>query len=209
MLSSNIVLSKSRTYIATSDSYSLDVINDHFASLRNEVDADFPASHRTSQALTGEVAHHYAMDMHYKGETHEITVPLASGNSGISDEDIRQAVEAFHAAHEQLHTFANRAEKTHFMNLKLETVIHTNKPPLTPLDFHGTDSAHAVKARRPVYFPEVSGPTDTPIYEGARLRCGNIMGGPCIIEEPGTTIVVYPGMQARLTSMDNYEISIG
>ncbi|MGD0948207.1 MAG: hydantoinase/oxoprolinase family protein [Candidatus Binatia bacterium] len=209
MLSSNIVLSKSRTYIVTSDAYDIDVINDHFASMRSEVDADLPASHRTSKALTGEVAYHYAMDMHYTGETHEITVPLPCGNSRVSDEDIRQAVEAFHAAHEQLHTFANRAEKTHFMNLRLETVIHTNKPPLTPLDVHGTDSGHAVKARRPVYFPDISGPTDTPIYEGARLRCGNIMAGPCVIEEPGTTIVVYPGMQAGLSEMDNYEIAIG
>jgi N-methylhydantoinase A len=209
MLSSDIVLSKSRTYIATSDAYDLDVINHHLASMRSEVDVDFPTSHRTSQALTGEVTHCYAMDMHYKGETHEITVPLPCNNSRVSDEDIRQAVETFHAAHEQLHTFANREEKAHFMNLRLETVIHTNKPPRTPLEIHGADSGHAVKARRPVYFPEIAGPTDTPICEGTRLRCGNIVDGPCIIEEPGTTIVVYPGMQARLTEMDSYELHIG
>jgi N-methylhydantoinase A len=209
MLSSNIVLSKSKTYIATSDSYDLQVINDHLASMRNEVESDFPASHRTSQALTGEVTYRCAMDMHYKGETHEITVPLPCGDSRVSDKDVRQAVEAFHAAHEQLHTFAHPSEKAYFMNLRLETVIHTNKPPLNPLDIHGTDSSHAVKARRPVYFPEISGPIDTPIYEGERVLCGNIMDGPCIIEEPGTTIVVYPGMQAHLTGMGNYELHIG
>jgi hypothetical protein len=34
------------------------------------------------------------------------------------------------------------------------------------------------------------------------------MKGPCIIEEPATTIVVYPGQSAHLTEMDNYEILV-
>ena len=34
------------------------------------------------------------------------------------------------------------------------------------------------------------------------------MPGPCVIEEPATTIVVYPGQVARLTELDNYEITM-
>jgi hypothetical protein len=33
------------------------------------------------------------------------------------------------------------------------------------------------------------------------------MKGPCVIEEPATTVVVYPGQQCVLTGLENYEIS--
>ncbi len=208
MLNSNIVITKSRTYFAKSDSFDLNEINAGFASMKDDVDADFPESHRTGNALTGEVTYQYSMDMHYKGETHEITVPLAHEKLEVSEEHIRNAVESFHDAHEQLHTFANRGERTYFMTLRLATVIHTKKPPLSVLEFQGKESAHAVKARRRAYFAGSSNPVDIPIYEGTKLRCGNTMEGPCIIEEPGTTIVVYPSMKACLTAHDNYEITL-
>lgn len=208
MLNSNIVITKSITYFAKSDSYDLEEINARFASMKDEVDADFPVANRTGSALSGEVTYSLAMDMHYKGETHDITIPLTHECLRVSEDHIRMAVEAFHDAHEQLHTFANRGERTYFMTLRLSTVIHTNKPSLPYFDHQGEESSHAIKARRPVYFAGTSGPVDLPIYEGANLHSGNIMEGPCIIEEPGTTIVVYPGMRACLTAHENYEITL-
>lgn len=212
MISSNIVITKSMSYMADSNSYDLEAINEHFISMIKEVDADFPESHRTGQALTGEVAYNYAVDMNYKGETHQITAPIPRAdprnNLKVADEDIRLAVEAFHDAHEQLHTFANRGEKTFFMTLRLEAVFYTRKPPLRFVDLNGTDPGHAIKEWRSAYFFEYSEPKSTPIYEGGKLLSGNIMEGPCIIQEPGTTIVVYPGMKACLTGHNNYEITL-
>jgi N-methylhydantoinase A len=150
--------------------------------------------------------------MNYKGETHQITAPIPRAdpmvNLKVTDEDIRLAIEAFHDAHEQLHTFANHGDKTFFMTLRLEAVFSTRKPPLSPVDLRGNDPRHALWGSRPAYFVEYSGPRDTIIYDGAKLQCGNVMEGPCIIQEPGTTIVVYPGMKAILTGYNNYEITL-
>ena len=49
---------------------------------------------------------------------------------------------------------------------------------------------------------------DAPIYHGDALRPGAHIAGPAIIEEPTTTLVVYPGMAARLSTANNYLLEI-
>jgi len=152
---------------------------------------------------------HYAVDMHYKGGTHEITVPLGSNEEGfVSEGDLVRAVQAFHDAHETLHTFANREDPAYLMNLRVEAVVDVYKPPLRPPPSAGQDPSAALRKNREVYFEEEGGFRDTPIYDGSRVRCGNVLEGPCVIEEPATTVVVYPGQTARLTELDHYEVSI-
>jgi N-methylhydantoinase A len=204
LLNSDIVVTKTRTYIARSDGYDLDAINTLFASMRDEAARDLPPLE--GDVFTGKVLHSHWMDMHYKGETHEITVSLGSAGGVVRDEDIPEAVRAFHAAHESLHTFCNPDQPAYLMNLRLEAVVATRKPPLQKLTHIDADPSAALRTRRPVYFEEMGGFTETPIYNGTLVRCGNTLPGPCVIEEPATTIVVYPGQTARLTDLDNYEI---
>jgi N-methylhydantoinase A len=45
---------------------------------------------------------------------------------------------------------------------------------------------------------------DAPVYVGIDLSPGAKITGPAIIEEPTTTIVVYPGATARVTERRNY-----
>ena len=58
-------------------------------------------------------------------------------------------------------------------------------------------------ATRSAYFGN-AGRIDTPIFRGAELKPGAQVRGPAIIEEPTTTLVVYPGMSARLSASENY-----
>ncbi len=203
LLNSNIVINKMRTYIGRSDDYDLTTINSLLRTMQKETEKDLPVS-----GALGTIRHNYQMDMHYKGETHEITVPLHSADGTVGELDIRQAVTAFHSAHESLHTFSNRDDPVFLMNLRLETVVHIPKPVTHRLQFAGTDPSAALRTKRNVYFHEIGGFTEVPIYDGPRIRCGNTMVGPCVIEEPATTIVVYPGQSACLTELDNYEISV-
>ncbi len=45
---------------------------------------------------------------------------------------------------------------------------------------------------------------EAPVYVGTDLSPGAEITGPAIIEEPTTTIVVYPGATARVTERRNY-----
>lgn len=206
LLNSNIAINKMRTYIARSDDYDLDKINSLLVEMREEAQKDLPDQNGDLSGFTGKIQHNYYMDMHYKGETHEITAPLGSAEGKVRAEDMAGAIQAFHSAHKSLHTFSNPDDPVLFMNLRLEMVVHMENPPTPKLEISGNDPSVALRATRNVYFDEKGGFVETPIYDGTLTRCGNIMTGPCVIEEPATTIVVYPGQIARLTEMDNYEI---
>jgi N-methylhydantoinase A len=209
MLHSNIVITKMRTYISRSDQADLQEVNGLLRSMRDDVERDLPPALRDRSGTMGEMSYRYGIDMHYKGETHEITVPLGAGVEGfVAEEDLEQAVEAFHDAHESLHTFSNREDLVHLMNLRVEGVVEAHKPPFRRLRFSGEDPSQAQRKSREVYFDEEGGFRETRIYDGSRVECGNVLEGPCVIEEPATTVVVYPGQTARLREFDYYEITV-
>ena len=45
---------------------------------------------------------------------------------------------------------------------------------------------------------------DTPVFEGSIMTAGTTLEGPAIIEEPTTTLVVYPNMSVTVSSTGNY-----
>ena len=49
---------------------------------------------------------------------------------------------------------------------------------------------------------------ETPRYHGENLTPGMVVEGPAIIDEPTTTIVVYPGSRARVTELHNYLLEV-
>lgn len=240
LLSADLVISKTRSYVAGSQTADLGRINDLFASMTAEVKKEL-----TGQDLhSGEILFRRFIDFHYQGQTHEITTPLllgqgsggaeelGSGGVGgqgswsefspaqndpslegegeaITEEDLRRCIARYHELHERLHTFSNPDQPVELMVLRLEGVGLTWKPQLPPLELAGEDPSGALKGQRKVYFEELGGFQETLIYEGNRVQCGNFLEGPCVIEEPTTTIVVYPGQRATLSRLGNYEIDTG
>jgi N-methylhydantoinase A len=49
----------------------------------------------------------------------------------------------------------------------------------------------------------------TPVYDGPTLAPGQTILGPAIVEEPFTTIVIYPGQRATIDPWGNYTITLG
>ena len=114
-------------------------------------------------------------------------------------------VERFHALHEELHTYASRDEQPILRGLRLTLVGITEKPELPSIG--RSTAAPPLKGRRAAYFGGRF--VTTPIYDGPRLRVGQRIVGPAIIEEPFTTIVLHPRQRAGLDRFGNYHIAIG
>jgi N-methylhydantoinase A/acetophenone carboxylase len=66
---------------------------------------------------------------------------------------------------------------------------------LPSLEAVGEDASAALSGSREAYWPVLGGFADTPVYEFERLRPGNRLLGPAIIQAPLTTAVIPPGMQ--------------
>jgi N-methylhydantoinase A/oxoprolinase/acetone carboxylase beta subunit len=58
-----------------------------------------------------------------------------------------------------------------------------------------------------VWFDSDRGFRPTPIHRGEALEPGMGIDGPAIVEEPDTTIVVYPGWRCRLDGSQIYHLT--
>ena len=62
---------------------------------------------------------------------------------------------------------------------------------------------------RAAYFPEAGSFVPTTVYDRYRLRAGDELSGPAVVEEEGSTLVVGPGGRARIAASGNIVVTLG
>lgn len=141
-----------------------------------------------------------SVDMKYKGQVHEVrvTVPRTL-DDGIPE----KIVEAFESAYEQKYGpgTAYKAAGIQALTWRVSGRGRTTKPAFTRLPLGSHCPSGTSTGTREVYFSETRGKVATRIYDREKLRPGNVVKGPAIIEALDTTIVVHPGQRA---SIDGY-----
>ncbi|MCD6673430.1 MAG: hydantoinase/oxoprolinase family protein [Burkholderiaceae bacterium] len=145
-----------------------------------------------------------SLDLRYLGQYHEVSVviPLAAVRAG----DWAAVREAFHDRHDQLYGYALREEGTQveLVSLRLAALGETDKPPQRHETRDGASAQHALKGTREVWQPDRSAFADTPVYDGERLRCGNRIHGPAIVEKITTTVFVPGGFELEVDSLGGF-----
>ncbi len=142
----------------------------------------------------------------YPGQTFDMPVPLAlRGGGAVTARVLAETVERFHRTHEELHTYACRDEEPILRGLRLKAMALEHKPEL-PRATRRTGGSPRRGARKAFFRGRFVG---TPIYDGPRLSPGQAILGPAIVEEPFTTLVVYPGQRATVDAFGNYSIAVG
>ncbi|MFQ5998476.1 MAG: hydantoinase/oxoprolinase family protein [Candidatus Bathyarchaeia archaeon] len=143
-------------------------------------------------------------DLRYLGQEYWIETPVP--NVELTMNEIEKIVNKFNDLHEIQYGYSAREEPAEFLNLRVSTFGTIDKPKIRK---HGKiDSSesrnlgNALKAKREVFFKEV-GFTHCPIYEWGRLRPGNFIDGPALIEEPGSTIAIFPRQTGELDEYMN------
>jgi N-methylhydantoinase A len=127
-------------------------------------------------------------DVRYAGQSMEVRVPAPAGK--VDATFLAQLIDAFNAAH--LRTFGyNYAgqQKIELVNLCVSGFGLIDRPRMPKLA--DGMAKPAPKGMRPVYFDKAF--RDTPVYERAALPPGFALQGPAVIEEFGSTTVVFPG----------------
>ncbi|HEY7347883.1 MAG TPA: hydantoinase/oxoprolinase family protein [Ktedonobacterales bacterium] len=141
-------------------------------------------------------------DMRYHGQAYEVRVDIPAR---LVDAAMgRQAVEAFHQAHRSVYGYDYRGkQQVEFVNLRVTGLGLIDKPALREIESGGPDAAAARKGERAVYFEAAGAFQPCPLYDRASLLAGNLISGPAIIEEYGSTTVVFPGQQAAVDRFGN------
>jgi N-methylhydantoinase A len=147
------------------------------------------------------IAVEYFVEARYSGQHHELEIEVPVRRFTGPD-DVAALTEAFHRNHQRLYTVRDEGSSVECVNWKARLVAELDKP--APVAAPVVADATATPDRSVQAFFQGVGRVATPVYLGQRLEPGARIAGPAIIEEPTTTVVVYPRMHATLTANRNY-----
>jgi N-methylhydantoinase A len=144
-------------------------------------------------------------DMRYMGQGYELEVSVPGGKMDSSH--LATVNQRFHESHQRAYGYANWEEETELVTLRVVAIGQLRKPELgvgEPDPTATVNPESARKGERPVYF--AGGWVQTPIYERSRLRVGDRVLGPSIIEQFDSTTVMLSGQQATVDTQFNLVI---
>ncbi len=136
------------------------------------------------------------VDMRYAGQNYEL--PIAVPDGPITETTLDVLARGFAAAHRRMYGFAAEDEPVQLVTFRLEAAGLVPKAEFRPEPDAGSDAAAAVIGERQVWLPEAGGFVACPVYDRDKLRAGNCLEGPAIVEQMDATTVVLPGMTARV-----------
>jgi N-methylhydantoinase A len=140
-----------------------------------------------------------AFDLRYLGQQWTLQVPAPSLDAG----HIRAGFEARHDRQFGHHQPNGRIEIVH---LRLAGIGHLAQA--RPPDHAITAIEPVPYQHRRVHFDMHTGFQAVPIYDGNKLRPGQKLKGPALVEERNTTILVGPGDRLEVDASDNFRIHV-
>lgn len=136
-------------------------------------------------AVDEKIAAQWLLDLRYRGQAYELTVPIARDAGALDIDKIR---DDFGVVHERRYGHRADDEAIEIVNLRVSATHSLGKPRANKLTASARQSADAVF--RDVRF--LSGCHRTPVLDREQLAPGFAMDGPVIIEEKTSTVVVEP-----------------
>ena len=133
-------------------------------------------------------------DIRYAGQSMEVRVSAPSG--AVDKTFLATLIDAFNAAHKRTfgYNYAGQ-QKIEIVNFCVSGFGLIERPELPKLAKRD-GATPARKAVRPVYFDGAF--RDTPVYDRAALLPSFRIDGPAVIEEFGSTTVVFPGQHLEV-----------
>jgi N-methylhydantoinase A len=142
-----------------------------------------------------------SVDLRYKGQSHELPISVPTG--ALTSVHLEALQQQFHQAHTRAYGYAAPEDPIELVNVRLTVLGISSKPRLQALPQGSGDIRAALKGQRQVWFSESAGFLPCPIVDRLRLRWGDIVPGPAVIEELDATTVVHPGYQAQVDQHGN------
>jgi len=145
------------------------------------------------------------MDLRYFGQSYELTIPTSKS---FTEKVLHQTIENFHKKHMTIYGYAVKDEPVELVNIKLIAVGLVEKPKLEEKSLLGQKpSKNAIIAKRKVFFEQDNGYDEISIYGREKLKAGNVINGPAVIEQYDATTVIYSDWTASVDRFENIVLS--
>jgi len=205
LLVADYVVDLQRSYITTAGAGDPARVN----ALLDEMEAQARADLGRAGLADEDIAFERAACLSYPGQNFDIAIPPVfsrSDGTRMGPGDIAATIESFHDHHRDLRGYALREEEPILRAVRLHATGATPSLPTVRLAAPGVPVRDALLGRRAVYMDGAS--LDTPVYDGGRLGPGHRIGGPAIVEESFTTVVLYPGHVGEVDAFGNLIVEI-
>jgi len=149
-----------------------------------------------------------AADMRYVGQEHAVTVDISE--TFFHAQDRAGIKRRFDDLHELRYGTCAPDEPAEIVSLRTTVTGVTAKPGFEHIAEGSPEpDPGAALAPRQVYFREAGGFIETRVHDRARLRSGNRIAGPALIEEHASTTVVFPGDALTVDRYGNLLMTVG
>jgi N-methylhydantoinase A len=147
----------------------------------------------------GFAEHRYlrSADLRYYGQAFEVRVPVGAV-------DIDEVAGRFHDEHERLYGYCHRDDPVEWVNLRVSGIGPIKRPERAERPPGDGDPARARTGTRRVFFDDWA---DVQVYARERLEPGDVLSGPAVIEEFGSTLPLHPGFTARVDGHGNLVVT--
>ena len=146
---------------------------------------------------------HRDIELRYRGQVHEVRVPVPPGDLGSAQLD--EVLADFERRYNRRYGrgAAYRRAGIEARTFLVRGIGRLLKPEQRPGELGPPDPAAARAGERPVYFRELGGFVPTPVYRREALAPGHVVPGPAVIEAADTTVLLHPGQRARVDGWAN------
>jgi N-methylhydantoinase A len=145
-------------------------------------------------------------DLRYRGQAYEVNVPVPDGLRAAGA--LAGLAARFNAAHRRRYGYCSEQSPLEIVNLRLTAVGGLAAPHLpTHAGAADPDPGGALFEVRDVYFH--GAPIRSPVYLAERLRPGHRVAGPAIVQDAGSTTVLFPGQAATVDPYKNLIVRPG
>jgi N-methylhydantoinase B len=175
-----------------------------FAGMRDrlgKLEHDIIGQFRAEGTDASDVTVSRLLGIRFRGQVNTIAVPVTEAMLRVGGEQLMK--ERFVTRYAQTYGIGAILASGD-IEIEPHRVIGTRKMNALPFPLHpegGPDAAGAVVGEHDAYF-EGRGYTATTVYDGYRLRAGNIVDGPAIVQRMGDSVVVPPGFQHILAYVE-------
>jgi N-methylhydantoinase A len=167
------------------------------ASLLDEVVEKSRSEYLSEGVESGRIRTSRFVNLRYTNQEHAVEVELPDEENLARD--LSSISARFHAEYERKYTYRLDAP-LELVGFHVVAFAEVGKPEFVCDESAGGDASKAAKGRRDVDYG-ASGVHRATIYDSRLLSAGMTFIGPAIIEDPGTTMVIFPG---NVVSIDGY-----
>ncbi len=194
LLLTDVRIDQVHTDVQREDRMDFAQIATEILALEQQVSARLASEGFTS---AGTVLQHF-VDLRYGGQAYEIWIALPAIGDDLAAR-IRAAIDGFHASHKDLYGYSYQGKQlVELVNVGVTGLGLLQRPQIPQIELAGSDASGAVRGRTTVHFPQEQGSVECAIYDRGKLRAGNELAGPAIIEQYDSTTVLNPGWRGRL-----------